>query len=996
MLQGRGAGLTTPEIVNLKSVKEVNMAGRMFRMATLIGLAWIVSTTAAPAQTQNVQLGGRVRDAAGLPLPGVTITLTEPTTGYTRFGVSAINGAYLLSNLRPGTYDVRVEITGFQTLIQTGLILRSGAAITLDWNLEVAGVAEVVTVTGEAPLVELTSNRIGGTLSTREIDEIPSNFRNFTALTQLVPGMTPIPSQSTFEGGGVVANGAVGANNMFLIDGGYNNDDRLGSGPGAQVRVVLDAVSEFQVLASQYSAEYGGAAGAVMNMITRSGTNAFSGRVYSYYRNDSLYSRSSFLAAGESKPEERTLQAGFGIGGPIIQDRAHFYFNYERDEEEIGGFKKFPAEGAPLAQDFVGFFTVDANNYFGKVDVQLNPQNFVTGRWVLETAPALGEGFNTNSALLDAREFESDFDTSLALSWTSIMGRAANVFRFTRIGEQLGSGSKAFFDDSVNFVGFQGNQFGIGSANEHPGYDAGPGGTGTNTRIRTYDFANTFSYFLPQGQGDHEFKVGTSFSLNRALPRTRVDSGTFVFDTDFPYDPAVPATFPVEFEIQVGDPALPGFDTNAKDWRASFFAQDRWRVNDRLTLNLGFRFDYQDAVPNSGDDFSPRLGFAYDPIGDGRTVFRGGFGRFTQWTRIAVNVDLAQRALVTSFPTVAVSDPLSPILQPDMTTDSDGNPGVAVLSAAGQAEVERLRDALLAGQTFSTEPRFDSEDRAMPYQWAWNLGATRELMPDLALTVDYVANVSRDQIGRIDINEPVGGVRPGVDVFDPNGILVPAAARGTSFRRVFQYQTRSELDGDYKSLQVGVIKRFSNRFSMRHAYTLQEAHRVGIGTERTVWLDNDIRADDGRFQFNRTHVLSMSGTWDVWEGLILAGILSASSGAPQNEVTGVDGNGDNVRNDRPIQGIDDATLPIVSEVDSQGRAVPFGIDGPNFVELNLSVRYNFDLANRGTLGLYWDMYNVTNRTNLNLPNGNRSSGNFLTSTSALLPRQMQLGARFSF
>ncbi len=976
------------------------MSRRMLRMlwvATLIGLAWVILPTAALAQTQNAELNGRVRDASGLPMPGVTITLTELATGYTRLGVSTVDGAYIVLNLRPGTYDISVEVQGFNTINQTGLILSAGAEVTLNWNLELATFEEVVTVTAESPLVELTSSRVGGTLTTNEIDTIPANFRNFTALTQLIPGMTPIPAQSTFEGGGVVANGAVGANNMFLIDGAYNNDDRLGSGPGAQVRVVLDVVSEYQVLASQYSAEYGGAAGAVMNMITKSGTNDFTGRVYSYFRNDAMYSRSKFLGAGEEKPDERTLQTGFGVGGPIMQDRAHFYFNYERDEEEIGGFKRFPAEAAPLAKDFVGHFTVDANNYFGRVDVQLTPNNFVVGRWVRETAPAIGEGFNTSNQVEDAKAFESDYDQSVSFSWTGVMGnRATNVLRFTRISEQLGSGSRSFFDDDVNFIGLQGDQFAIGSANIHPGYRAGPGGTGTNTTIRTYDFANTVSYFLPHGQGDHNLKFGASFSLNRADPRIRVSSGEFEFETDLPYDPANPATFPVQFEIDVGPPGTAGFNTFAKDWRTSFFAQDKWLVNDRLTLNLGLRWDYQDKVPNIGDDFAPRLGFAYDPTGDGNTVFRGGFGRYSLWTRIAVDVDLVQRALITQFPTVTVTDPNSAVLQPDLTTDSDGNPGVAVLSPAGRAELEQLRDALVAGQTFSREPRFDSEDRAMPHRWGWSLGVTRELMPDVALSVDYVGNVSRDQIGRIDINAPVNGVRPGVDGFDPNGILVQPAARGTNFRRVYQYQSRPELNGDYQSLQVGVIKRFSNRFSMRHAYTLQRANRVGRGTEATVWLNNDIRADYGRFRFDRTHVLSMSGTWNVWAGLHLAGIFSASSGARQNETTGVDGNGDNVRNDRPIRGIDDATLPIVSDVDSQGRAVPFGIDGPSFVSLDLSVRYNVDLGNSRSLGLYWDLFNLTNRTNLNLPNGNRQSGNFLASTSALLPRQMQIGTRFSF
>jgi len=273
------------------------MRSKMLWVAAFAGLVAMMLPAATLGQTQNGELNGRVRDPDGLSLPGVTITLTEAATGYTRTTVSTGDGAYVIPNLRPRTYDINVEMQGFKTINQTGLIVSSGAELTVNYDLELATIEEVVTVTAETPLVEVTSNRIGGTLATKEIDEIPANFRNFTALTQLIPGMTPNPSQSTFEGGGATANGAVGANNLFMIDGNYNNDDRLGSGPGAQVRVVLDVIGEYQVLASQYAAEYSGAAGAIINMVTKGGTNDFSGRGYAYYRNDSMYARSEFLAA---------------------------------------------------------------------------------------------------------------------------------------------------------------------------------------------------------------------------------------------------------------------------------------------------------------------------------------------------------------------------------------------------------------------------------------------------------------------------------------------------------------------------------------------------------------------------------------------------------------------------------------------------------------------------------------------------------------------------
>ena len=231
--------------------------------------------------------------------------------------------------------------------------------------------------------------------------------------------MTPNPAASTFEGGQVVANGTPSQQNVYLLDGMYNNDDRLGGSQGTQVRVVLDNIEEYQVLSNQYSAEYGGGAGAIINMVTRGGTNNFNGRAYTYFRDDNFNARNAFLPDDAQKPPERTLQSGFGLGGPIIRNRAHFYFTIEHDQEQIAGFKRFPAAAAPLATDMLGEFEVDAYNYFARGDLQLNESNFVNVRWLLETAPTKGEGFNTNNQTLDAQTWESDWDHMISGTYTA-------------------------------------------------------------------------------------------------------------------------------------------------------------------------------------------------------------------------------------------------------------------------------------------------------------------------------------------------------------------------------------------------------------------------------------------------------------------------------------------------------------------------------------------------------------------------------------------------
>jgi hypothetical protein len=334
------------------------------------------------------------------------------------------------------------------------------------------------------------------------------------------------------------------------------------------------------------------------------------------------------------------------------------------------------------------------------------------------------------------------------------------------------------------------------------------------------------------------------------------------------------------------------------------------------------------------------------------------------------------------------------VLRPDVIADSNGNRGVAVLSAAGQAELNRLRTS-----AFNRNPRFDSPDRQMPYQWSWSIGVNHQLFANAAVGVDYVANASRDQLGVVDINEPINGVRPGVNAFDPNGTLIPAAARGTSFQRVLVTQTRDEFDGDYKSLQFSFLRRMANRWSARLAYTIQESHYVGLGNPdaRRVWFDDDIRADYGRFTSDRRQVLAVSGTVNPWRTLTFAAVMSAISGAPINETVGSDVNRDNDNNDRPIRGVNDTTRPIMSDVDDQGRAVINGLEGPGSFLIDASLRYQIPI-NRGvnSIDLFYDVFNLANRTNYVPPTGNRASGNFMVPTAAQFPRQMQFGIRVRF
>ena len=1001
---------------------------RMLAGACVLALA-LLMPGAALAQQQG-SISGKIVDPDGLALPGATVTLKNQGTGYIRWTTTATNGSYTFPSLDPGSYGLTVTMPGFSDTVRKDLAITAGFAMTLELKMKLGGMAEELTVVGGAPLVETTSNKIGGTLSGSEIEDVPSNFRNFTALTQLIPGMTPSPGLSSFEGGQVVANGTPSVSNIYLLDGAYNNDDRLGGSQGTQVRVVLDNIGEYQVLANQYSAEYGGGAGAIINMVTRGGSNQLSGRVYTYFRDDKFNTLNHFVkAAGGRKQSERTLQMGAGVGGAIVKSRAHYYLTVEKDNEDAVGFKTFPAAAGPMGPDSInGKFQVRALNVFGRVDVQLNSSNFLSIRAIREKAPTKGENFNTGTQTIDQQQWESDLDEVGGLSYTRIINdRASNVLRMGMIREQLDTGRQAYFEESSSFLignqsmralGFGGRDpFSIGQQNTHPGWTTGKGGPGAQTSIHSYTIDNSFTYFVPSlAGGEHTFKFGAGASWNRSDPQVAQDSGVFTFTSDLPFNPANPVTFPTRFDIQLVPTGSNGASVDALDRRIYGFVEDKWRATKKLTLNLGLRYDTQQITPGDKHNFAPRVGFALDVAGDGKTIIRGGGGRFFAMNTVAFQLLKVRNGVQTLFPTLSVGptqDTCNCILRPDLIQSVEGTHGVAQLSAAGQADLAARRAAILSGALFNANPNIDDPNRKMPYQWSFSFGVSREVTKNSAVTLDYVGNVSRDQIGPVDINESAPNAlgvvtRLGVNTFDPGSAIMTGLQRNTTYGRVLQYQTRKELDGSYNSMQFSFIKRASNHWSGRLAYTLQKSNYVGLGNPEARALTNDAdpAADAGRFAVDRRHVIAATATVTPWKTLSISAILSKISGAPINETVGRDINGDGVNNDRPIEDISNFNTvagvrvfyPILSAKDSTGRAVINGIQGPGSVQVDMSFRYqiHLDPAGRRSLDLFFDIFNVSNQKNIVAPLGNHASALFMKETSSLFARQMQLGARIRF
>jgi hypothetical protein len=985
----------------------------LMRLVRVGGFSALVLSLASAAWAQAGRTGvsGTVFDQAKAVLPGANVTATNEATGITRDTVSGPEGRFFIPTLDPGTYTLVVELPGFQSQTRSGLVFQVGQEATVDFMLALASVAETITVTGEAPIVEVTTSRVGTNLTTQDIDNLPTSGRAQLALMSLVPGLTPSLAPGTFEGGQFNANGRDTGSNLFMVDGGYNNDERNGGAQGTQTRVSLDTMAEFQVLTHQYTAEFGGSSGVIVNAVTRSGTNTFSGRGFYYFQDDSLRAVDPFLKArGEKNPESGEDIYGFSIGGPIVRNRAFWFFNLERDVLSEAVQLNFPREAAPLAVDYSDARSIKALNSFVRGDYHAGRGHNFSFRWVREKTPTIGENWEEERQNPEHVFIEGDTDQISNGNWTAIIGnRATNEFRVTHVREDILQGQRSFFDDNLNFVELAGrDQFDLGAANLHTDLRAGPNDRWGAARGRTTTIDEAFTFVKSGWRGDHTFKAGVTRQWADNSPQIvgRPVNGAFEFQHNLPFDATNPFTYPSRFQIRLGQVYF-----NFGDKRTNGYLQDKWQVSRNVTLNLGVRYDYQSYTPNTKDAFAPRLGIAYDPTGSGRTVIRGGVGKFYEYHLAGVPSNLIRLGPISpSFLFDTGEDtaadrgvrPAHVCLQPS------GSNGLANIGPACRALLTNLRNQVNAGGIPNDQPFLDG-DRRMGYLWSFSVGVEREVMPNMSVTVDYVGNRGYDQTGLIDINDCGTGpdrrvIRCGVNAFDPTGTLIPAAARNTNFRRVWQYQTRDDLNTDYNALELSFDKRYSDRWGGRLAYTLSRARDVNgstaFGGNNTAGkqFSNDLnpREDYGRSNFDNRHTLAASVNVNPWRGLGAGAVFRYYTGYPISETVGTDVNRDGDNFERPVRGLDDLTRPIQSALDSNGRAIRNGIDGEKQMILDLRLQYIVNLPRTQTAGFFWEIYNATNRINYGNPTGNRRSTNFLIPVVAGDMARMQLGVRYTF
>jgi len=312
------------------------------RVLLLVGLSLLLAVSAL---AQTARVGGKVTDQQGGILPGATVTITNVATGLSSEVVTNAAGSYLFPSLDPGSYRLAVAMQGFAGWVREGIILVTGQGITMDAPLQVEGVTETVTVTGESPMISTRESKVGGVVDSESIENVPINTRDVQSLALLVPGAKRAnnfdPTKGRVPAISFGTNGT-GRGILYMLDGGDNTDDAVG---GIVQQVSMDSIQEFEVVTSRIKAEHARAGGGAITMVTKSGTNEFHGSVFEYFRDKSLNAETEpEKLAGAGKAPFKRHQFGGVLGGPIVRDKAFFFVTYERVQEDFNSILSIAPE----------------------------------------------------------------------------------------------------------------------------------------------------------------------------------------------------------------------------------------------------------------------------------------------------------------------------------------------------------------------------------------------------------------------------------------------------------------------------------------------------------------------------------------------------------------------------------------------------------------------------------------------------------------------------
>jgi len=896
------------------------------------------------AQVSTATLSLETLAGDAVPLSGVAVAATNRDTGLNRHGVTDARGRALFQALPPGAYEVTAELPGFESATESEYVLRVGQTVHLRITLR-PRVEDTLEVSGEAPLVDVERNEAAANVIPEQIRQLPVIDRKFERLAFITPGVQPDRVEYFDRAGGpVVGAAATGAQSTVLIDGSDLTDPYTGL---ARLRLSQDAVREFRVSRRGFDAELGGSASGVISIVTRTGGNDPRGSVFGFYRADAL------RATGALELEDADFtrsQLGVTLGGPLVRDRSHYFLSFEHLDANRVAFVRPGGSLGDLAADVPA--PVEQTNLLLSVNHRFAESS--TGAVRLAWERYRQDNYDVGGLRDESHGWSFDRD-----SWTLLLGHTWVVAedRLNELRAQVGSRE---ISDPTNSQTL-GEWFSLGASLQTGGHLLGPEGglTGDFAELR-----ETFSW--QPGDGRHQLKVGLSWMrYEQGYREDRFGFGLLVYADD-------QRRFPVQYLYGEGSSRV---EQTTDLW--GVFVHDDWRVTDTLTLGLGLRYDLDTNGNNPDfrhplvsdlrgvdtDNLQPRLGFAWDPSGEGRTVIRGGVGRFVgRVPSFASIYELQFNGLTARTLRRNVSVPALGIWLDPSDPEHTGVP--------------LAPDIWLLDDEAPTQ-----ESTQGGLGLSYRLGST-----GLRLEVDAVYVDGRNEIAVQDTNWR-GNDDPCQD--DPAPGL--ACRIDSDYSRIERYTNGGR--SRYRAVTVGVNGTLSGGHLLTAALTVADKRNIADDPVDILAEPSDpadLEAEWGRSKTDERYRLVVTGIFHLPWRLTLAPIYEYGSGQPWNRLLGYDANFDSYLTDRP------------AGADRNDQ------DGPSFSQLSLRLAKAIALG-PGELDLVLEVFNVFNTTNYSVGSVLNTeqiwdstelryvdNPDFGTYTATLPPREVQLGLRYSF
>jgi Carboxypeptidase regulatory-like domain/TonB dependent receptor-like, beta-barrel len=921
---------------------------------TLFTLCVAVLPLCASAQESinYASLAGRVTDPHGASVAGAGVTARHTGTNVKVTVVTEEDGRFRFPFLKVGAYDVDVRAPGFKALTRP-LTLNVGAAYQLPIRLEVGGLEERVTVTGDAATIETARSQIAGTISVTEVIGLPLNGRHFLDLALLVPGVSPTNTASTqlfaetsaVPGQGLSVASQRNFSNSFIVDGVSANDDAAGL---SGIPLAVEAVDQFQVVTSGGQAELGRALGGYVNVVTRSGTNILHGSAYEFLRDDAFNAANPLL--GRTLPM-RQHQYGLSVGGPIVRDRTFFFANVEQRDLTQSGLTTISSAnldlvnarlaavgytGSPVA---TGVYPNPVHSTLGlaKLDHQAGPHQ-LSLRYSLylvsadNSRGAGGLSASSASAGLDNSDHSVAFSDTWALS-----SRTVNETRLQFTRGDLRALPTDPIGPAVSISGIA--SFGTLS------------GSPTRRVNKLVELVDTLSHQA----GAHALRAGADFLYNDdtiTYPRSARGAYTFSSMASFLSGAYSNSGFTQTF----GDPTVAQTNPNL-----GLFVQDEWHAGSRLTVNAGLRYDLQflKTVETDTGNVSPRIGFAWTPGSSRRTVIRGGAGLF--YDRVPL------RALANAILSAGNSTDLSKLQQ------------VNVSLSPSQTAAPRFPNVLPGPVPLVTLVNLTTLDPHMQNAHSTQASVEIEHQIGSATTLSAGYQYVRGDDLIISINQNV----PSCVATGTNNGCRPVSAYANNS----QYSPRAR--STYHGFHLSLLQRPARWGYYRISYSLSKAmDDVGEFFFSSPIDPFDLSKDWGRSDDDQRHRLVINGAIKLTHGFQLGATLQYYSALPLNITSGV----------TTVQGT--AGRPLVDGAFLSRNAG----QGPDFFSVNLRLGREFPIRGRAKVEALAEVFNLTNRDNVVAFNGNFGSGPYPTSPSPTFrqitavgdPRSAQFGLRFTF